>query len=381
MAHDLDSLSQQVAPAGTTHWGEAPQRYCAAGPEPVDQRGSLTLDAISKQLEQRFPGLRQRVEQAFKDSNTPLREALRTETGLRLSNEKTRRNIPVRVVNGIPQPFFKTLPENAQILDLYLDVSLFRKSVEGLRRLQQQYCFLETLPQLAPSLARREELAHSGQSLTRLIAELEHVDLFDAFWRIQEDILGTYFFRQGCIELYWMPIGLIAADLDVTPEALTQVVATHELAHAYTHLGFDIDDRTWTTSKFAAAGIDVVEGIAQFFTEAVCERMESRWPGMNEAYFKLLKKQSGPYRVHLDWFRDGEAGGEVVRNALIMYRALGGWGYEAFKDMLRSHKELLGLRKREPMEAVIVRDDSLFAEQQDWEEFRLQPLGADDVTS
>jgi hypothetical protein len=61
-------------------------------------------------------------------------------------------------------------------------------------------------------------------------------------------------------------IGITARALGVSPDALTIVVLAHELAHAYAHLGRDIDNERWETEQFAKSDIDIVEGLAQFYT-------------------------------------------------------------------------------------------------------------------
>ena len=72
-----------------------------------------------------------------------------------------------------------------------------------------------------------------------------------------QDILGAYFFRVPAISVYWMVIGIMSGVLGVSVEALTIVVATHELAHAYSHLGRDIDGGRWETEAFARADASV----------------------------------------------------------------------------------------------------------------------------
>jgi len=84
---------------------------------------------------------------------------------------------------------------------------------------------------------------------------------------IREDVLGAYYFRIPEIRLYWVVIGIVARAIGVSVEALTVVVLAHELAHAYTHLGHDIDNERWETERFARTELDIVEGLAQFYTQ------------------------------------------------------------------------------------------------------------------
>lgn len=104
----------------------------------------------------------------------------------------------------------------------------------------------------------------------------------DQIKEINEDILGAYRFPPGqdsWIELYWMPIAMVAAMLDVKIEDLTVVVLAHELTRGYTHLGKDIDGSRWERSAYAGTDLTVIEGLAQFYTEVVREKLASRVPG------------------------------------------------------------------------------------------------------
>lgn len=349
----MDEIEERLAGGDSQSkvecWGSSDR--CCAQIKSKDGRTISPIERdIGRRLEKRFPNLRERVERAFRESNTQLREALRTETGLRLSNDKIRQNVPVRVIDGIPAPLLNKLLDDTEILDLYLDLAMFKDTMSGLEKTLPMYMFLEKWPPMTSCLAKKDELENSLSTLKKIVFELEKLNPFEAIWQIKEDVLGSYFFYQGRIELYWMPIGLMAAGLEVTPEALTQVVAAHELAHAYTHLGFDIDNQTWDTQNFATSSLDVVEGTAQFFTEAVCSRLMNRWPDTYDAYLSLLEKQAGPYRAHLDWVPKDEAGGEAVRLALIMFRAQGDPKKGDFKSMVTQYKELLGRREKPPAE-------------------------------
>lgn len=161
---------------------------------------------------------------------------------------------------------------------------------------------------------------------------------------IDEDVLGAYFFRIPEIRLYWVVIGITSRALGVSAEALTIVVLAHELAHAYTHLGRDIDNERWKTEQFASSDLYIVEGLAQFYTQVVCRRLEQRMPAALEAYHALLEKQSVPYRSHLDWVGDDERGGEIVRISMIECRSKAITASSAFSDAVNRYR--LGVRGR-----------------------------------
>jgi hypothetical protein len=329
-------------------WGGPERYYSQEGPN-VDH-APFAVDqvrALTKQLGQLFPNLRDRVERAFKESNVLIREQLRIETGLRLSNEDVRQSIPVRVVDGFSWPLRTTIIDNPTLISLYLDLKLFKSSTHGLSKLKSHYAFLQSWPPVSGKLAYIEALNQSQDTMNSLISALERLKPFESIYQIEEDFLGAYFFWKPCIELYWMPIGIVAAGLEISPEALTKVVAIHELAHAYTHLGFDTDGHNWNTDAFSFTTTYVIEGLAQFYTEAVCRRLESRHPEILEAFEKFLNKQSGPYRAHLDWAKDVETRNEIIRNSMIQCRSvIGTTQYEAFLLMMDHHTELIGKRRK-----------------------------------
>jgi hypothetical protein len=126
---------------------------------------------------------------------------------------------------------------------------------------------------------------------------------------------------------------MVAAMLDVMIEDLTVVVLIHELAHGYTHIGRDIDGVSWSDSGFRESELDVTEGLAQFYTQVICEGLAARMPTLLRAYEALLELQSGPYWAHRDWPKgDRTQFGEIVRFTLIAARSQ---GTILYRDWLR----------------------------------------------
>ena len=138
-----------------------------------------------------------------------------------------------------------------------------------------------------------------------------------------------------------MVIVIFAGMLKVSVEALVAVVLAHELAHAYTHVGHDIDGREWETRAFASTDLSVVEGLAQHYTAVVARRLQDRFPGMLIAYETLLERQVGPYRAHLDWLPQVRRRGEIVRLAMVGARSHSVRDYAAFLDELKSAQHVI----------------------------------------
>jgi hypothetical protein len=117
---------------------------------------------------------------------------------------------------------------------------------------------------------------------------------------VNEDVLGCYFYsvpdpskpwrserRESYIELYWAVIGLVARAIGTDVEDLAVVVLAHELAHAYTHVGCDIDGESWSSSAFCAADRALTEGLAQYYTFRVCDKIKTQLPGVLGAFETL----------------------------------------------------------------------------------------------
>ena len=198
---------------------------------------------------------------------------------------------------------------------------------------------------LPPSVADAREFCD------HLLSALQRIEIGKKLGGISEDILRAYFFRVPEVHLYWMVIGLVAGVLGITAESLTVVVATHELAHAYSHLGRDIDGKKWETEAFARADLNIVEGIAQFYTEVVGRKLETRNPAVLPAHQKLTEIQQGPYRVHQEWAKQKSAGkdtllpqaGEIVRATLVQCRSRGVDDYGMMMQIIQSaSKQLAG---------------------------------------
>src|SRR5262249_36083921 len=91
----------------------------------------------------------------------------------------------------------------------------------------------------------------------------------------------------------------------------------------------------WEDVAFRGSDPRVVEGLAQFYTEVISERLAPRTPGLKTAYERLLSLQSGPYRAHREWLDDDKRQrGEIVRFTLIAARAQGRIDDEAWKRLM-----------------------------------------------
>ncbi len=153
------------------------------------------------------------------------------------------------------------------------------------------------------------------------------------------DILGVFSYTEHMIKLYAQVIAYHSILHSVEAEDLAFVVLAHELAHAYTMAGYDINgyrgqilDQPGQRHKY------VVEGLAQYYTEAVCHQLAGKHAQFKAAFEALLSNQRDPYTWHKQWF-GGKQSHERIRPLLLSYRDH--LDSEYFKSHLNISIELL----------------------------------------
>lgn len=333
--------------AATNAWGH-PSRYYAAveafhaKPPPPDKAAMR----LAESLEKSSPGIREAVERTVKQWNNILRDVLRSETALRLSVGSESQAVPVRVVAAVPQPFAEVMRELAGLEHLLLNRPAIMAAASGTAFMAGVADKAREVWGAAAGPSGRDEITRVQQTAQAWLKELDRVQAIEKITGINEDVLGAYFFRIPEIRIYWVVIGITACALGISAEALTVVVLAHELAHAYTHLGRDIDSVRWDTERFALAELDIVEGLAQFYTAVLCRRLDARMPAAIAAYKRLLEKQSGPYKAHLAWVKNDEEGGEIMRVAMIECRSQGMTEAAKFAEAVARYRKAIPKRSR-----------------------------------
>ena len=302
---------------------------------------------VAKVLQDYDPEMADKVRRTLKQWNNVIRDHLRNEMGLRLTVGDEAQAVPLRVVDGMPASFGDLMSSlDPTVWGFLLRMRVLESTVEGLRFTEKDYPALFIPPDSLPP-ALPKEVSTARWFVEDLVGWLKKQEVQARIKGIHQDILGAYFFRVPAISVYWMVIGIMSGVLGVSVEALTIVVATHELAHAYSHLGRDIDGGRWETEAFARADLNIAEGIAQFYTEMICRKLQERFPAAENAYRALLDYQSGPYRVHECWAdpdlkvenrKHADRAGEVVRSCLIESRKTSITAYPVFaSSLLASH--------------------------------------------
>ena len=287
-----------------------------------------------------------------------LREYIRTETGLQMGvNEKDFASVPMTVTPGIPKSLSNLFTQNDSFLDLLFVLPQLETTVRGLEALIQSSEMISFEGLAGDSTVTSDELRRVLQYTENVVNSLKKRNLLNRIANIDEDILGAYFYKREVkydlpyyqprtverqyIEIFWLPIALTASLINVSVESLAVVVMAHELAHAFTHRGADIDGERWDTRAFSEADSYIKEGLAQFYTASVCHRLYERFPAALDTYEKFLTLQSGAYLIHQTWAVKHKAQKEVVRAATIKCRKSQAKIYKHFKELIETEETAL----------------------------------------
>lgn len=192
--------------------------------------------------------------------------------------------------------------------------------------------------------ATERELRSTADWAASLLECLNKHDPLKSVLAVREDFLGVYEYdthaplvsesspNRAKITIYWAVVGLVADWMGCAAEDLAVVVLAHELAHAYTQLGADIDGRRWSPRHFAEAETELKEGLAQYYTERVLSRLERRFGGALRAYRTMLPHQPPAYQTHKEWTEDFSP--EAVRRATLEVRRWNEGGLADFNRRL-----------------------------------------------
>jgi hypothetical protein len=236
-----------------------------------------------------------RVDNGRDRANQIIREALRNETGLRLKRPVTEEvvNVRVRLVEGMPVSLGqRQIEEKHRVAAL---IAPWRHTLETLQRggVETLKLYATLASDRSASDLVKESVAPLEfvlASVSELLQQTHGFSLTQWILDVNNDVLGIYSYR---LPKFYQPTferpdrgesailtsicigGLSASSRDRSmwrSKTLRLSLLPHELAHAFTHAGFDIDGETWNCSDFGSGTIEVTEGLAQYYAWRVCDR-------------------------------------------------------------------------------------------------------------
>jgi hypothetical protein len=287
------------------------------------------------------------VEKTWRNWNMPARDFLRSETGLKLSVNGKQQSVSIIAKNYVPREFDWIIKQIG--LENWL-LGRKRPMLESLRAGTVNLgSYFDQNPKAKNQLnlldREIDSIGTFNGTLDKIIEQLPHwqIEVFAQFREINRDVLGAYFYEIPHIELYWIPIVLIAESIHASIEDLTILVLIHELAHAYTHVGMDIGGRSWPTSGFAGSDRAVLEGLAQYYTYIFLASIQSDRPNVMEVFERLLAMQPDDYHTHKIWMEGAlEGQSEAIRLALLDARLQGMVNKQDFAADAAANKRRLG---------------------------------------
>lgn len=272
-----------------------------------------------RMVNSRDPQARLAVDRAVKKWNTAIRDYLRAETGFVLTRGRKRMVVNVEVSDGMPILLLNALEVfKDPWARLLLHRKLFLDTTEGIytaTRLLEE--ITQALRGALPQASEMEAFACVGDMMQRLNHALDGKGLPEVILGLEKDGLGAYFCGGRRVKIYWLPISMLAFSEGWQIEDLTFIVLAHELAHAYTHAGIDIDGNVWSDEDFANSELELVEGLAQYYAEVICKRCSGQLPKVSDVFNAMLEKQSSVYKAYRNWNESdsGEAMRALLRSA------------------------------------------------------------------
>lgn len=262
------------------------------------------------------------VSDTVKRWNATLRAEVRAVTALKFTDDTGRvaATAPVAVVDGMPKPLAEATDElETWQWWLVLHRPALEQADRGLKLVGDQR---EMLAQrLGDVSTRMGAVGISRSFISEILQHSVEKNILERFGKIEEDILGAYWIHASRIQIYWMPLAIFAPILGVSVATLTVAVLCHELVHAYTHRGIDIDGGSWRTDQFIKADTYVKEGLAQYYTEQVMHALGARLPDGLTTFLAKTEKQAAPYRAYQNWLgAKKQPSSEATRLAMLEFR-------------------------------------------------------------
>ena len=328
----------------------------------MDQDLATLLDLVPDDVGPLVRKARDRTRAILQDAlRSECRLVMRTpeETDKKLAGAR----VPVEVVQGYPVELetvkISLPPQIFPFLTRYR--SALRNVHEGILKLEplvNDPRLVEALPENVRQQAMKPTTVQGMLDMSEFCREclglLDRNDPIQQIFRVESDVLGVYEIvtrrstprdphalaehprgdkepNSARIRLFWAIIGLVAECRNWTVEDLTVVVLAHELAHAYTQLGAGIDGRRWPPAGFSESDVALKEGLAQYYTKRVLDRLPDSFKGASRVFAELLTMQPPQYRAHQQW---EESNPEAVRSAMLQVRRKGSSSLETFNNCL-----------------------------------------------
>jgi hypothetical protein len=276
-----------------------------------------------------FEDKKRYFEQVKKNWNMLIRNYLAKNMGVSLSEGDERFQISVTIKASYDESFMEIIERNFPDLD-FEEFYVLSQFIENTKK---------------ASIYFEDKKAKHNMDMACEYAKyrLKDFDLlkisnsiFDFLQPDNPDVFGCYKIRTSEVELYIFPITLFCQLHGLDLESFIVMVLTHELSHAYNHIGRDKDGQYW--ESFSETDNNLAEGLAQFYTSKFLHNYQFRNYNLLSTFEQTIKYQPEPYSVFKNW----NATMEQVYRAFIEVRRNDFNNYDQYMSALENAKGRIG---------------------------------------
>lgn len=284
---------------------------------------------------------------AAKDKhNLRIRNYFSDKMGLSLTNKsresdytkqeyKEKGIIQIEISDKIPKEFIEIVNlYDFSFLRLLLHYNQISNSI-GEINFQMEY--FERFSQFTSRPPKLSHLEKTMDYLLDLFSLITNSEIWNDLNSIHPDQLGTYAPHTSIIELHWLSISFLSKLHNDSVEDVLILVLAHELAHGYTHLGYDKDGNRWETEPFLKADRRITEGFAQIYTFFL---LKDYFPSALRIFNRMLRHSPIQYVDFMSWFDSNDKIlYEKTRRLLLITRNKQIVEYSEFKEVLKKIKK------------------------------------------
>jgi len=307
---------------------------------------SATTSSFKSIIENIDSEAQKNVSQAINRWNNYIRDNLRNELGFRIyethSGKRHYKSIPIQNVTYLPPELESLLNNIDPIFWKYLlrkDELIVTNSI--LKSFMDDYDYLIRSNDIFPDDGK-SNISRTTKIIDEFLENIRLDHILLELKKIPSDCLGAYYFRSPRIHIFWLAVAFYSRILNCSVEELTFITLAHELTHAYTHLGLDMDNNNWNTDVLAISDLEITEGLAQYYTELLCKKND-HLPNVSSVFDQLQGIQADYYSCFHEWRPDHYKGSinEIVRLALINTRNSHICDYNKFKEEIENAQKNL----------------------------------------
>ncbi len=301
-----------------------------------------------------FADVKQEVERVYKNWNNKTREFLKSQMAFNLksTNELDKQGaISIKVTDEVPPSLWELFKKHDYIIwELIFNSSKINKTIQGLGFFNKIYNDIHNINKEKYNVETFLPLQTSKETIHQLKDEfssiLDFINSLNILKDLREggDVFGSYNIKTKEVKLYWLTIGLYAISKGYPIELVTLVILSHELAHGYSHIGYDIDGANWNDNDFMNTDLAVVEGIAEYYSREFCKSLDRR--DLFDVYEELLREAPIEYTKYTEWIPNKASIleqalnekkiGEKLRSAIRKVRLESGLSFEDFSSLIKS---------------------------------------------